>query len=97
MYFVLNIPLLIAGWFILGRRFIILSIVSVAATSWFIGLLPVSAVATDPLLSCVFGGVLVGIGTGVSFRVGGSTGGLDIVGSIFTENATFQSVLSWRV
>lgn len=41
MYFVLNIPLLVAGWFILGRRFIILSIVSVAATSWFIGLLPV--------------------------------------------------------
>jgi uncharacterized membrane-anchored protein YitT (DUF2179 family) len=89
MYFVLNIPLLIAGWFILGRRFITLSIVSVAATSWFIGLLPVFAVATDPLLSCVFGGVLVGLGTGISFRVGGSTGGLDIVGSIFTRNRDF--------
>lgn len=55
MYFVLNIPLLIAGWFILGRRFIILSIVSVLATSWFIGFLPIITVADDPLLSCVFG------------------------------------------
>ncbi|CAH1215147.1 MULTISPECIES: YitT family protein [unclassified Paenibacillus] len=89
MYFVLNIPLLIAGWFILGRRFIILSIVSVLATSWFIGFLPIITVADDPLLSCVFGGVLVGLGTGISFRVGGSTGGLDIVGSIFTRNRDF--------
>ena len=88
-YFLLNIPLLVTGWFVLGRRFIMLTVVSVMTTSWLISVIPPSPLVTDHFLSCVFGGVLVGIGAGISFRVGGSTGGLDILGSIFTKYLEF--------
>lgn len=71
MYFVLNIPMLIAGWFILGKRFISMSILSVVATTWILACIPVQPLVKDPLLASVFGGVLIGVGAGISFRVGG--------------------------
>ncbi|MUG43639.1 YitT family protein [Paenibacillus woosongensis] len=91
MYLVYNIPILIAGLFLLGRRFILLSILSVAAVTWFIALIPVHEipVTTDAFLSAVVGGVLVGIGSGISFRAGGSSGGFDIIGSIITRYRDF--------
>lgn len=91
MYFVYNIPILIAGLFLLGRRFILLSILSVAAVTWFIALIPVheNPIATDAFLSAVIGGVLVGGGSGISFRAGGSSGGFDIIGSIITRYRDF--------
>ncbi|GGF69762.1 membrane protein [Paenibacillus albidus] len=89
LYLLFNIPLLAAGWFQLGRRFIVLSMLSVGATTWFMTLIPAKAVASDMLLASVFGGVLVGIGCGISFRAGGSSGGFDILGSIITRYRDF--------
>lgn len=89
MYFVLNIPILIAGWIKLGKRFIWLSILSVIVVTILLEIIPVKAVASDMLLSSVFGGVLVGLGGGLSFRVGGSTGGFDIIGSLVTRYRDF--------
>ena len=39
----------------------------------------------DPLLSCVAGGVLTGIGAAIVYRVGGSTGGTDTLGFIVNK------------
>lgn len=89
LYLLFNIPLLVAGWFQLGRRFIVLSILSVASTTWLMTLVPVRVVASDMLLTSVFGGVIVGIGSGISFRAGGSSGGFDILGSIITRYRDF--------
>lgn len=85
MYLAYNVPLLIIGLFMLGKRFIGLSILSVAVVTWAMALIPEQAVASDTLLSAAFGGVLVGIGSGISFRSGGSSGGFDIIGSIVTR------------
>ncbi|MFP4979148.1 YitT family protein [Paenibacillus sp. CN-4] len=89
LYLLFNIPLLVAGWFQLGRRFILLSIVSVGAATWLLELIPERAIASDMLLASVFGGVLVGIGSGISFRAGGSSGGFDIIGSIISRYRDF--------
>lgn len=89
LYLLFNIPLLVAGWFQLGRRFIVLSILSVASTTWLMTLIPVKVVASEMLLTSVFGGVIVGIGSGISFRAGGSSGGFDILGSIITRYRDF--------
>jgi len=74
--FLFNLPLIVWGWFVIGRRFIVLSILFVTVSSWLLQAIPVLPVIDDPLLGAVFGGVLVGIATGVSFRVGGSSGGV---------------------
>jgi len=90
LYFLLNLPLIVWGWFVIGKRFIVLSILSVLATSWFLQLVPQQQpIVADPLIASVFGGVLIGIGTGISLRSGGSTGGFDIVGSIVTRKRDF--------
>ncbi|WP_410769676.1 YitT family protein [Fontibacillus sp. BL9] len=89
MYLAYNAPILIAGWFLLGRRFVGLSMLSVIAVTWLMALVPERPLASDTLLSAVFGGVLVGIGSGLSFRVGGSSGGFDIIGSIVTRYRDF--------
>ncbi|MDG0874715.1 YitT family protein [Paenibacillus thiaminolyticus] len=95
LYFTFNLPILIWGWFVLGKRFIGYSILSVATTTWLLTVIPVHSVTNEPLLAAIFGGTLVGIGSGVSLRVGGSSGGFDIIGSIVTRYRDFsiQSIL----
>ncbi|WP_274363680.1 YitT family protein [Paenibacillus thermotolerans] len=89
LYFVLNAPLFIWGWIILGHRFVGLSFLSVTVTTIAMQLIPEIRFNQDPTIASVFGGVLIGIGTGLSFRAGGSTGGFDIVGSIVTRKRDF--------
>lgn len=89
LYFVINLPILIWGWAVIGRRFVVLSVVSVLLTTWFLQLVPKAAINSDPIIGAVFGGVLIGLGSGFSLRAGGSSGGFDIVGSILTRRRDF--------
>ncbi|WP_166242408.1 YitT family protein [Paenibacillus turpanensis] len=88
-YFALNVPILIWGWRTIGRRFIVLSILSVIVTTWFMQLIPEYQFNSEPMLAAIFGGVLIGFGTGISFRAGGSTGGMDIIAAIITRTRDF--------
>ena len=79
-YALLNIPLLIAGYKYVSRRFIVYSIIGTAALSLFLGVIPpLTSQLDNTLLSAIFGGVVAGLGTGIIFRSKGSSGGLDIV------------------
>lgn len=89
LYFIFNLPLLFWGLIKLGRRFIIISLLSVLLTVWLMQIIPTSVVAKEPMLGAVFGGVLIGIGSGITLRIGGSTAGFDIVGSILTRRYDF--------
>lgn len=84
-YFGINFPILIWGLFVVGKRYIFLSILSVSCTTWFLNVLPEIKVTNDPILASIFGGVIIAGGIGFSLRVGGSTGGFDILGSIITR------------
>lgn len=90
-FFILNAPLLVVSYFMLGRNMMIHTLVSVASVTLFIRLLPQSQLLSDdPLLNAVFGGVLLAIGSGITIRYGASTGGFDIVALIlakFTNNS----------
>ncbi|WP_243385515.1 YitT family protein [Bacillus kexueae] len=79
----INIPLLIAGHFLLGKSETVKSILGslflpfvVYSTSHF------PAATTDPLLGAIFGGVGVGIGLGIVFMGHGSTGGTALAAKI---------------
>ncbi|TCN01482.1 uncharacterized membrane-anchored protein YitT (DUF2179 family) [Paenibacillus sp. BK033] len=85
LYLVLNVPVLVWGWFIVGRRFIVWSMCTVLASTLFLQLIPVAAIAKDAVLASVFGGIILGIGTGMTLRYGGSSGGFDIIASIITR------------
>ena len=80
LVFILNIPILIFGMLKMNRKFIYYSVYAVIMQSLFLGLIPVSIILEDDILSnALVGGILVGVGVGMSFRVGGSSGGFDII------------------
>ncbi len=80
LLFILNIPVIVFGFFKLTRKFIYYSMYSVALQSLFIGLFPIHILLENDLLSnALVGGILLGIGTGLNLRVGGSAGGVDII------------------
>jgi uncharacterized membrane-anchored protein YitT (DUF2179 family) len=85
VYFALNLPLLICGWFLIGRRFVIYSAVSVIVTTLFLSAVPIIVVTNDPLLSALYAGILFGVGSGISFKAGGSGGGFDVLGAIISK------------
>jgi uncharacterized membrane-anchored protein YitT (DUF2179 family) len=86
---VLNLPLLIIGWLKLGKQFITYTIISVIVTSVALYFLPIQKISSDPFLSCLFGGVITGLGAGIIFRVAGSTGGLDILAMLLMKKRSF--------
>jgi uncharacterized membrane-anchored protein YitT (DUF2179 family) len=91
IYFLSNLPVLVWGMVTIGRKFIIYSIISVLFIVWFMQIIPVDAtnLKFDQTIAAVFGGVLLGIGSGITLRVGGSSGGIDIIGSILMRNRDF--------
>jgi len=79
-YMLLNIPIFIAGYKYISRRFVIYSLIGAVALSLFLGILkPISWTLNDNLLSALLGGVIAGIGSGIILHSKGSTGGLDII------------------
>ncbi|WP_379184610.1 YitT family protein [Paenibacillus sp. GCM10023252] len=85
LYFALNVPVLIWGWLTVGKRFILWSLYSVAASTLFMQVIPVMELVVDLWLGAVFGGILLGFGSGLALRYGGSSGGFDIIASILTR------------
>ncbi|HGP3675288.1 YitT family protein [Bacillus sp. MHSD_36] len=83
--FVLNLPILILGYIGLGKKVIFNTIISVIVLSVALYYVPVKVVATDPLLSSIFGGVIAGAGIGLVFNCNGSTGGFDIIGMLLSR------------
>ncbi|WP_010093642.1 YitT family protein [Ornithinibacillus scapharcae] len=85
LLFLLNIPVFILGWFKVGKGFTIYSIVSVIFSSIFLQFLPIVELSEDIILNAVFGGLVAGIGVGMTLKVGASTGGMDIVAMVLSR------------
>ncbi|WP_261132507.1 YitT family protein [Bacillus sp. Marseille-Q3570] len=83
--FILNIPVAILGWLKVGKSFTFYSIVSVAATTFFLEIIPIKVISEDILLNAVFGGVIAAIGIGFTLKWGASTGGMDIVAMVLSR------------
>ncbi len=81
--FGLNIILLIIGLKILGKKFVLKTLLGTLMLSIFVQIFSMFPIYTQNLmLATVFGGVLYGLGIGLAFGAGASTGGTDIVGRI---------------
>ena len=76
----LNLPLFALGGIKIGKKFLIGSLLGMMLSSIAIDVLAVfPAPQTEPLVGGLYGGVLCGLGLGVVFVQGASTGGSDIV------------------
>lgn len=76
----MNLPLFILGGLKIGRRFFVGSLIGMVLSSMLIdGFAAMDLPAADPLIAIVYGGVVCGIGLGIVFINGTSTGGSDIL------------------
>ncbi|MBZ2176030.1 YitT family protein [Schnuerera sp. xch1] len=82
---VINIPLFITGIIILGKNFGWKTLYATVLLSVFLKIIPINEITTDLLLASIFGGLISGVGLGIVFKVGGTTGGTDLAGSIFNK------------
>lgn len=79
-YFILNIPLMLIGWFIISKRFMLYTIFGMAYFSLAAAVLKTPpAPVQDPILVVVFSGIICGAGSGIVLRSLGSAGGVDIL------------------
>lgn len=76
----INVPLFLISIKGVGRNFFLGSLLGMLLTNGFIqGFSHLPVPVTDPLLACLYGGLLTGFGVGLVFVSGASTGGVDIV------------------
>ena len=76
----MNLPLFIISGFKIGKKFFIGSLIGMGLSSVFIDLFAnIPAPAAEPLVGALYGGAVCGIGLGLAFLSGSSTGGSDIV------------------
>ena len=82
-FFVINIIFLILGLKVLGKDFVLKTLVGTFCISIFVQIFSYIKVPVSNLtLATLYGGALYGIGIGLSFAAGASTGGTDILGRI---------------
>lgn len=92
---ILNLPLFIFGYKRMGRTFTIYSIYAVLIYSggaWVVtNVLPIDVSIASPLaehdllLCAIFGGLICGIGSGMSIRYGGAVDGIEVLAIIFAK------------
>ena len=92
----LNLPLLVLGYFKLGKSITFNTLLCVVALSTFLAILPVHAIADNIMLSTIFGGIISGFGIGLILKYSATSGGLDIVAMIVSRmsNASIGLLLT---
>lgn len=97
MNLLINIPLFILAWKLLGKKSLYLSLLGTFSVSAWMAIfeaIPLShryhhfifnAFKGDILLACIASGVVLGLGLGIIFNAGGTTGGTDILARIFNK------------
>lgn len=77
---IINLPLFILGGMKIGKRFFFGSMIGMVLSSVLIDAFAVISIPTpEPLIAVLYGGVICGIGLGLVFVNGTSTGGSDIL------------------
>ncbi len=84
-YFVLNIPVFIAGWLFISKRFLLYSVYGTIILTLVIDLIPFEFPVKDLMLASIAAGTIIGAGSGIIFRSLGSAGGNDIISIILNQ------------
>jgi uncharacterized membrane-anchored protein YitT (DUF2179 family) len=91
MMLLLNIPIFVLGYKIMGRKSMVRSLAGLLASALFIDffheVIGVRSATDNAVLAAIYGGIMLGTGLGLVFRGRASTGGSDIIGQILNKRA----------
>ena len=87
MMFIMNLPLFVIAFKNYGWRFVAGSLLGTFASSLFIDLLSLVnfTITEEPFLAAVYGGIITGLGLGIVYSTGSTTGGTDILAKLIRE------------
>jgi uncharacterized membrane-anchored protein YitT (DUF2179 family) len=92
----INLPLFVIAVVKLGKKFVIKTIFSTVLLSVFLELFKydqvIQTTQIDLLMSCIFGGIISGIGLSLTFKAGASSGGSDLLANIIYKLTKIQSL-----
>ena len=93
-YYAINIILLCIAFRSVGKQFVLRTIIGASISTLFIGVLqpmfPQPIVEQQTFMNVILGAVLCGLGLGVVFTHGGSTGGTDIIAAMVAKHSTIS-------
>lgn len=79
LYGLFCIPIFIAGWFFIGRKFLLYTFYGTAVIVFSGFLINFEIQITNEIYAAIAGGILYGAGSGIMLRSLGSAGGTDII------------------
>jgi len=89
--FALNIPLFFGSYRFIGKDFTYLSILGVVCSSLFLSLTRNLVIeVNDAIVAAIFGGLIMGIGSGIVIKNRASLGGTDIISIIVNKYLSFS-------
>ena len=90
---ILNIPVFILGYILMGRKFLGRSLFGTLMLSFWLYILPPLDLAQgDYMLAALFGGLFSGAGVGLVLRANGTTGGTDMVAALIHRKLRHYTV-----
>lgn len=79
----INVPLFLMSILKIGKVFFLKSIVGIVSLSIFIDILDkMQPLTNDKFLACIYGGIIMGVGTAIILKANSSTGGTDLISYI---------------
>ena len=90
IYALANVPLFIAGWFFISRRFFLYSIAGTLIFSAAVQWVQIEVPVQDKLLAALLAGLIMGTGSGIILKSLGSAGGTDILSVILLQRFTVR-------
>ena len=91
---IINFPLLLLGWRMLGKAFALRSVCAIVLTSITVDLasefLQLQPLSNDTLLATLYGGIGIGIGVGLILRGNASAGGTTIIARLLATRSQYK-------
>lgn len=93
---IFKVPLLLWAWFVLSKKYVCYTLIYTLFSSLMLMGIEIADAAlpsislqyqaeTDLLIPAIFGGILLGLSTGLMIKIGASTGGIDIIACILQK------------
>lgn len=96
---ILNAPLFIISLIKNGKKFFLNALSGTALLSVFFNIFgELKPLTTDRFLACIYGGIIIGIGTAIILKANASTGGTDLLTQIikaFKPNVRISSLITF--
>lgn len=91
--YAINLPVLFIAWKRLDHRVVFKTLLSVTTMTLFLSIVPRTDILHgDKLAECLIGGMLCGCGIGILLWMGGTSGGMDLLGMMLIKSGSHTSI-----